>query len=203
MKLKKIVEDTNQLEPKNPDSGIVEADATIGFSVEDFLNTQALVGLSFLDLQVDHRYSYSEYQYLATEIENAHWTQDEIEGMVLKDLNQEMKYTADVKITVEYSTSYDDWSGATEYEVTLYMTVLSYKEDRKLTQGIFSEVPTDVTTNVFAFSTNNDGDFLSLRKLSEDKIFIEVGHSCTRRRRIVHPMSLTKLLFNYELGHEE
>jgi len=166
------------------------------FSIHYHTNNEPFINVSVNNLSANNPYSMEEYSNYSRDIQEFDYTKELLENIDLTTLSDEKEYYGKATINLEYSSWVDQWSGGTEYDLDVNITFKEYKEYNDIDENSLMEPQT--LKKFFEYYTNNDGDYLKVWYVNKDKLLVEVGHCCVKRRMIIHPMTLTKLLFNYE-----
>jgi hypothetical protein len=172
----------------------VKAVGTINFTMSQGYK-EPVLSVKVINLAVPN-YDLQSLHFLASDIEESSYDKNMVSGIDFDKLNDETDYEGQVNINVRYASCLS-WDGSPESDMFVDIEFLSYKELRKLTDGLSETTHPNLPT--FEYSANNDGDYLKIRKISDKKLFINVGHCCVSRRMFISPCTLTKLLSEYEI----
>lgn len=177
-----------------------------GFNNEPYLSV-SVIDLASITIAEDAEYGLSQpfslqdYVGYVDLIEGCEYTKEHVDAAnsVLKpsdldDLDDSKEYEGDAFVLIEAET-WSPWidSGVSEIDYNVIIQFKSFEEKGLVTDGLCAYQP----PVLFEYSTNNDGDYLKIRKLDRERLLVEVGHCCVMRRMIIHRASLTRLLFEY------
>ena len=176
----------------------------LSFGLRESWDKKLYLSVSVCNLKADEIFSSSDYDSIITEIGEMEFYQEMIEGLNLEDLDEEKEYSAkNVKIYYEIISWGNSWCGGeSEYECNVILDFDSYKDEGRVTESSFWG-GNPLLKSDFSYSTNKDADFLHIKKINNNKLFIAVGHCCIMKRIFIHPASLTRLLFEYGSNKEK
>ena len=162
------------------------------FTVEAYFSGEKYLRINILDMMPDKRTSLEQLDYCRTEIEEWDFTQRDIEDLDIANLDEEKLYNGTFDVEFLSTSCYDNWSGATEYDLELRLTCVGHTENTD--KNIELEYNREYS-KIFHASGNKDGDFIYMKKLPSGKIHLDFAHCCVHYRgRFIDVTTLTACL---------
>ena len=178
-----------------------------GFTVESYLpSNEKYLKISILDLTPEYLMDLSTLERFRDEIHDWDIYQDDLECLNLDALDEEKEYEGGFDVELEYWSTYDNWSGATEYDASILLTCNGYKENN---DELFTSLEWDREySKIFHAMGNKDADSIFMKLTPSGKIHLEFSHCCVRSRgHFIDVTTLTRCLaehlFEYRKKEDE
>ena len=151
------------------------------FTVESYLSeNKKYLQISIFELWPEKMMSLNAITCLKEEIEEWDIYQDDVMKIDIDSLDEEKEYTGKFDVEIHYWSTYDNWSGATEYDAGIKLKCTEYKEDES---RIFTGLEWDREySKIFYAKGNKDGDFVFMKLLPSGRIKLEYAHCCVKHR---------------------
>lgn len=156
---------------------IVEANFTIEHYPPD---NKKYLRISILELIPEHLMYLSSITNLKEEIELWDIEQEYLSNLNIDSLDEEKEYIGKFNVELHYWSTYDNWTGAKEYDATLSLNCQEYREDESV---IFSGLEINREySKIFRAVGNKGGDFIFMKLLPSGKIQLKFAHCCVSHK---------------------